>query len=279
MKRKLSLPIITLVVGILLLLPVIGCSSGSSVNAENVATRAAEAMLNLKTYQLAMDMSLNMAGTISGEAGDINLSANAEGNLDLNAKALAMDVTMSVTGTGGEENIDESLKTSSYIVDNTMYTGYSDGTGAMTWQSQEAPTSMWDQQDQMAQKMKIMQSAQIKYLKSEKVDGLSCYVVELEPDVNTLWETIMAQLSSGEQGLGTLDLQNAVKSMTVKYWFTRDNLFLKKAYVIMVVQMTGEQFGGTAEETMDLTLDVTVTFDKFNQTVAITVPAEATVGQ
>ncbi len=279
MKTK-AFYVITALLLIILLTPAVSCSQGGvqepaaqEISAANVADRVQEASKNLKTYHLDMEMTMGMKGVVNGESGDINMSAKSDGAVDLVVKKMGMEMAMSMKGKGGDTTIDEVMKLSTYIIDNMMYTGTTDAQGKTQWQRKQAPSSTW--QNQVDQQIKLLKSSKILYLKSEKVQGVPCYVVELDPDLDTLWGIMMQQSALSQTGMDIPNMKDAVKKVTYKYWLNKDTLFMTKGYGYVEMELTAAQLGQGNTGQLKMVVELTIDFNKLNESVDITLPAGA----
>jgi len=271
---------------VILIATMTGCKSGTTggtaadtVTVDNITSRVQEATPNLKTYVVNMDMTMGMKGEIGGEAGDITLSVAAEGSVDMEQRKMGMNMTLDMSGTGGDQQIDETMNALTYIVGDMMYVGTAAEGGDVQWQSQIAPVSTWDQQNQLELQLKLFEGSQITSLRQETVDGVACYRVEISPDLATLWDMVGQQFGDATSGVDVADLKDTIKTVSVRYWFAKDNLFMKKGFVHMEMQLTAAQLGEEGPGSLDMTIEITMDFSKHNQPVTITVPAEATAQQ
>lgn len=262
-----------------LLISTLSCKGTESTNAggvtvQNVAERVQGALLQLNSYETEMEMTMNLDGVVDGESGKIDLTAKANGAADMAARKMWMDMAMSMKGKGGTETIDEVNKISTYIDGDITYVGTTDSTGKMSWQHQTTPSSTWEQKQQIDQFMSLLDNSEIKYLKSEKVQGTQCYLVELDPDLNVLWNLIGQQMGQYTSDMGVDNIGSAVKKVTVKYWFAQDTLFFRKIYINMDMELSAEQMGGTEGQVTVLS-EITLDISKHNTSINIKVPEEA----
>jgi hypothetical protein len=264
---------------LILLISMLSCSSGNSnsngITAENVGGKVQTALQSLRSYEMEMEIALNAEGEAEGQALTMKMSGKANGAVDLDAKKSGVEMALIVTGKSGTEKIDQTTKTSTYIIEDTTYVGTSDENGKVTWQTQPTTSNAWEQQQQTEQLLTLLDSSNIKYLKSEKVQGTQCYLIELEPDPEALLNTVMNQMNGSSSGTDSGLPSDAVKKVTVKYWFAQDSLFLRKAYVLMEMQLNAEDLGAK-EGNLTYVIELTMDFNKFNSGVNIILPAEAT---
>ncbi|MEW6033465.1 MAG: DUF6612 family protein, partial [Chloroflexota bacterium] len=200
MRRKACAVLTSLLVMALLVASAVGggCKKepASDLTVENVVARTAQAALNLKSYVFDLEMAMHMAGVVDGEAGDMTVSLKGDGAIDLKDREMGVELVMSMKGKAGDETLDETMEIATYIVGDMAYQGTADEEGEMHWQSQAVPSGTWNQM-QVEQQMELLEKSKVKLLKAEKVGSIQCYVVELEPDLGALWETVMQQPAMG----------------------------------------------------------------------------------
>src|SRR3989304_1143307 len=147
----------------------------------------------------------------------------------------------------------------SYIVGDRQYVGTADEGGEMEWVSQSVPSNAWEKQPVDLQ-VELLKNSKIKFLKSERVNSVQSYVVEIDPNLEMLFETVMQQPGIEEFPLSPQQMKDATKKLTVKYWFAKDTFFLKKAYVYWEMALTPEMLGAE-EGHLDLIVELTMDID------------------
>ena len=283
MKKKHLVVLIGLLVISMVLLPVIGCDgddssgdsdgTGQNVTKENVTELVREALIGLNTYEIEMELTMNIEGEVGDEKGEVTISVKADGAMDLAAKRSRTDMAMSLKMRAEGESMDENMRMSAYIIDDTYYLGTSEGSGSMRWDTQSAPSYLWDQQEQTNQLLTLLENSNISYLKTEKVQGVQCYLIEVDADLDTLWDFVLGQSGEFTQGMGLDFMEGSLKKVTVKYWFDRDTLFFRKIYVYIDMELDEEQLGEEGE--IRFITEMTTDFHKHNSSVDITLPEEA----
>jgi hypothetical protein len=172
--------------------------------------------------------------------------------------------------------MDESARMTAYIVDDMYYVGTADSSGSMIWDSQSAPSSIWEQQEQTQQFMDLLEGSKVNSLKTEKVDGIPCYLVEIVPDLETLWKLVLGQSGDFTTDVDIDLLGGSLKKVNVKYWFDQDTMFFNKIYVYLDMELDEEQLGEEGE--IRFITEMTMAFQEHNASVDITVPEEALTG-
>lgn len=122
--------------------------------------------------------------------------------------------------------------------------------------------------------------AEVKVLASETIEGIHCYVLQLMPDMEQLWQTVMQQAQvAGEEILPEVDetfLEEVFHSLSVKQWIAKDTYFLTKAEIDMAMELTPEAMGYPEEEgEMAMDISISLLAYNYNQSISIELPPEA----
>jgi hypothetical protein len=256
-----------------------GCSSDNSdfkdISVQDFGARVQENLPNLNSYETELEMSFDMEGVIGDQSTTATMSITATGATDLAAKKTRMDMSMQVKGTSGSENIDQTSRILAYIIEDTSYVGTSDAGEKMNWSHKAVSSTMWEEQLQTEPLMKLLENSKINSLKTETVQGIRCFLVELNPDPSLLWDTLMSQIGESSGGLNSEEMGDSVKKATVKYWFTQDTIFFKKVYISLDMEIDAQTMGAESGE-MRYIIEMNQSFNKHNQNIDIQLPAEAT---
>jgi hypothetical protein len=138
---------------------------------------------------------------------------------------------------------------------------------------------MWQQQDQVEQYIRLLATAvEVDYKGTETVNGIECYVFELEPNMDTLQELLAQETASGMlMDLSGIDLAELYKELSVKEWLAKDNYQLQRTEVKIVMEMSPEDVGATSDAFDKMTIDMNMgmRFYAYNQPFSIELPPEA----
>jgi hypothetical protein len=255
-----------------------GCSNNSDfkdISVQDFGARVHENLPNLNSYETELEMSFNMEGVIDNQSLTTTMTITATRTTDQTAKKTGMDMSMKVKGTAGSDNIDQNERTSIYIIDGTSYVGKSNAEEKMYWSHETATSTMWEEQLQTEQLMKLLDNSKINSLQTETIQGVRCFLLELNPDLTSLWDTISSQIGESSSGTNNENMANFVKKATVKYWFTQDKLFFKKVYIHLDMEMDAEALEADSGS-IHYTIEMNQFFNKHNQKLDIHLPPEAT---
>jgi len=230
-----------------------------------------ESLDNIRTYQFDMDMTMDMAGEAEGEAFEASMIMDGSGTLDLDNKQMRMDMTMSMAVTG-EDEIEMAMEM--YLIGDMMYMMMEIPEVEPMWIKSEMPEGTWEAMSQVEPQIELLEVAQVEVIGSERVGGIDCYVLEVTPDMEQLWQLIMQQAEmAGEMPPFTEEM---FRSFSVKQWVAKDIYFLTKVEINMAMELTPEAMGFPEEEgvvTMDIAMNLLAY--SYNQPVSIVLPPEA----
>jgi outer membrane lipoprotein-sorting protein len=273
-KKMVSLSLVLIMV-----LSFIACEKEPS--AQEIIDGVMESFDNIKTYQFELDMTMEATGKAEGESPEHTVMMNNRGTLDLENMQMQIDLSV---GSG-----DEMIRVESYIIDGMMYIRpeaimpEAPGEKSM-WMKQEAPIEVWERMSASSgieNYKELLRTAQVEVTGSEKVEGVDCYVLQLNPEMAELYQTAMDPVGGIGQA-GMLPpvpeelLEEMFNSFSVKQWIAKDTHFLMKAEVDMTIESTPELVDYLGEEG-ETSLDITINFRayNYNQPVTIELPPEA----
>jgi hypothetical protein len=146
------------------------------------------------------------------------------------------------------------------------------------WIKSEMPEGYWEEMSQVQTQIELLEVAQVEVIGSERIGGIDCYVLQVTPDLEQLWQMVMQQAEmAGEMPDVTGELlQEMFRSFSVEQWVAKDTYFLAKVEIDMAMELTPEAMGFPGEEgimTMDIAMSI-LTYN-YNQPVSIVLPPEA----
>ena len=245
------------------------------LSAQEISSGVIESLDDIRTYQFDIDMTMDMAGEVEGEAIEGTMTMDGSGTLDLENSKMRTDMAMNIVMA---EQLQMEMGMEMYLIGDMMYM-LTDipGMGPM-WTKMEMPAGYWEKANQIESQTILLETAQVEVIGSEKVGGVDCYVLQLTPDMEQLWQTIMQQVEVTGEVPGVTEelLQEMFQSFSVKQWVDKDTYFLTKADVDMTIELTSEAMGLLEEEgiiTMDITMKLLA--HNYNEPVSIELPPEA----
>jgi hypothetical protein len=236
---------------------------------QEIVAGVIESLPDIKTYRFKVDVTIGV--TAEAEAFEMTMVTDSIGVLDLEDGKLRVGTTMSVVMPGEDET---EMEVETYLIDDMIYMGGEvPGIGTM-WVKSEMPEGIWEQVNQVEPQIELLEAAQVEVIGSERVGGVDCYVLEITPDMEQVWQLVIQQAEMvGEMPAFSEEM---FRSFSVKQWVEKDTYFLRKANIDVAMELTPETMGLSEEEgvmTMDIVMDLLV-YD-YNQSVSIELPPEA----
>jgi hypothetical protein len=255
-----------------------GCAEkGETLTAEQVdqiVIDAVNAVAEAETYKFDMGMFMTMAVVGGTDPGTMTMGANTTGAIDnVNQEMqMVMDETMNVPQQGEQQ-----MQVEMYIANDWIYAKTSIGE---QWMKTELTPEMWQTQKQAEQQIELLKTAKkVRFLGSEVVDGIQCYVFDIIPDMEKLVDYLNQEQSMVGVGLDIAKLAElfANMSISIKEWVAEDTLLLTKTTAHMFVEVSPEDVGATEEDFEKMTIDMSVEVlaHDYNQPVSIELPPEA----
>jgi hypothetical protein len=243
--------------------------------AQEIVDGVIESLQDTRTYQFDMDMTMDIVAEVEGETDEMTVVMSGSGALDLENRQMMMDTTTSIAMPGLEMEMGMEL----YLIGDMMYMLIESPLWGATWSKLEMPEGTWEEMNQVEPQIELLEVAQVEVIGSERVGGVDCYVLDITPDMEQLWQMVMQQAElTGEPMPDVAEefIQEMFRSFSVKQWVAKDTYFLAKVELDIAVELTPEAMGFPEEEgvmTMDIAISL-LAYD-YNQPVSIELPPEA----
>ena len=271
--------IVAISLALVMVLSFAACGGGDSLLAQEIVDGAMEAAGDMRTCQMDMDMFMDMYGETMGESFNMTMDVAASGAMDIENNQMQMDMSVNMDMLGEAMN---DIEMEMYLIGNTMYTMTDIPFMGATWTKSEMPGGTWEETAEQwggpNTYVGLLELAEIKVTGSEIVNGVDCYVVEVTPDMEKLWELAgqQTELTGGMPDIDEEFLDEAFKNYSVKEWIAKDTYLLVKAEIEMAMEFDPEAMGipgGDGDIAMDMTMSMLL-YD-YNQPVSIELPPEA----
>jgi len=271
--------ILALSLVLVMALSFIACEGEDLPSAQDIVDNYIQALEDVRTGEFDMEMTMDIDGEEEGESIAANMEMDASGVLDIENNQLQMAMNLALTG---EEDME--VEAEMYLVDNTFYI-LTDmlGMGPM-WmklemsEMEELPEEYLEQADLLELPIELLEAFEVEVTGSEKVDGIECYVLEINPDMEQLWQMFetteleMADIPEDFEG----HLDEMFRSFSVRQWIAKDTYLLTKQEIEMTMEFTPETMGFPEEEgEAAIDLFITLLFYDYNQPVSIELPPGA----
>lgn len=269
---KLLIAVISLV--ILLSFPLLGCQTAivetitSPPSVEEIVENAVDYLTNITTLEFDVDLTVDIAGEENGETVDASMVSKITGAVNVISKDGKVEMSVTIDSPG-EATIEADMDM--YFVDDTMYTLMEIPTlgNISMWVKSDIPPEMHGQMTQVEDQVDLLRLSEVKLIGTETVAGKVCYVLELVPNPDALWEFVSQKMAATGVPVPTLEeetiIRDIARNYSAKQWIAIDNFLLCKAEMDM--EMT------ISDTTMDITM--TLVISDYNQPVSIELPPEA----
>jgi len=269
----------------LLLVSLVACGGGEGEAgpAEEIADAAMAAYSGQDTYQFDMDMTVEMDVTGVDETVEGTVTVDMNGASDkVNGRTYTNMQTSTDPSTAMEGDVEM------YNMDDWVYLRTSMPGEPPTWLKWEVclPCGGGEKLDIVGQQVDLLEdSVGVEVIDNDTVDATECYVLEVRPELEKLWEWVQEQVALENQ-LPALDsgLEEVISDFAINQWIAKDTYFILKSTLDMTLTFSSSSSScpscglipalpGESARTYDITATVMV-YD-VNQPVNIELPPEA----
>ncbi len=259
---------------ILLSFPLLGCQTAivetitSPPSVEEIIENVVDYLADITTLEFDMDLAVDIAGEENGETVDASMVSKITGAVNVISRDGKVEMSVTIDSPG-EATIEANMDM--YFIDDTMYTLMEIPTlgNISMWVKSDIPPEMHGQMTQVEDQVDLLMLSEVKLIGTETVAGKVCYVLELVPDPDALWEFVSQKMGATGAPVPTLEeetiIRDIARNYSVKQWIAIDNFLLCKAEMDMEMEIS--------DTTMDITM--TLVISDYNQPVAIELPPEA----
>jgi len=257
---------------LLAVLALVGCgSTETKVSADEVVQDALAAQAGVTSSHVEINLDASAQGKVNGSDLDATLKVAANSDVDWANKKMKAHAGMTI----GYNGMPIQISSDMYAVDNYTYSQTTAFGATDNWTKSSLPMDFWFSQDQDSQQFidSILQSTEAESLPDQKVNGVSCYVLQLKPDIAAIQEMLTDQAGIDEE---IPDIDSLVESLSIKVWVAKDTSYVTKIEIELSASVPSEVMGGAAgEEGLDISLTVTMQMTDVNEAVSIELPADA----
>ena len=250
-------------------------------SAQEIVDGVFESPDDISTYQFDMDMTMDATGEAEGEAFEMNMVMGFSGAVDLENRQMKANIAIDMAVTGEDEM---GIEMAIYLIDDMLYMMTEVPEVGPVWMKQEISEGDWEEMSEGVKitesQLELLESAEVTVLASETIEGIDCYVLQLTPDMDQLWQTVMEQAQvAGEEILPEVEeafLGEVFRNYSVKQWIAKDTYLLTKAEIAMTVELTPAAMGYPEEEG-EMTIDISISLLVYdhNQPISIMLPPAA----
>jgi hypothetical protein len=204
LKRRIKMweKILTIPLVLVLFLSFTACAGEPS--AQEIIDSAIESFNDIKTYQFELDMTMYVVGEAEGEAHEQTMTMDNSGTLDLENVQMEADLNMKTNIVAPQEE-EIVMGVEMCIIDGMMYAKPEAPEEEPTWMKSELPSVAWEVQKGLSgleNYNELLATAKVEVTGSEKVKGVDCYVLDVTPDLEQLYQTAINPAgASGTEGM------------------------------------------------------------------------------
>jgi len=259
-----------------------GGGGGESGPADEVADAAVAAYADLDTYQFDMDMTVEMHVTAADGTVESTLMVSMSGASDRANERKYTSMQISTDPTSNMEGCVEL-----YYIGDQVYMKTSNPGEPPTWLKWGVCLSCGagEKLDVVGRQMDLLKDpADVEIIDNDTVDATECYVLEVKPDPEKLWEWVKDQIALENQ-LPTLsvDIEDVITDFAIDQWIAKDTHLLIKSTLDMTLTFSSyiscpscgliPVLPGESSRTYGIT--ATLMLYDVNQPVSIELPPEA----
>jgi hypothetical protein len=228
----------------------------------------------IRTYQYDINGTIDMTFEVEGEVSESTFAESYSYTVDVENRQARIDVTM--TTITGQPDITEGVEV--YVIDGMAYLKLETPGEEPTWVKEEVSEDWleeWQESGEMgmvyyADSIEILEAAQVEVIGSENVSGIDCYVLEVTPALQKLWQIYSHLVYQEASDVTEEYIQEVIRSFSVEYWVAKDTYFLMKAEIEIATELPPETPGPTKFD-----ISMVLLAYNYNQPVSIALPPEA----
>ncbi|MFC1903086.1 hypothetical protein ACFLX4_03360 [Chloroflexota bacterium] len=231
----------------------------------------------VETVKFDMNTTTKMEMIGGPQPDGATMMGNGSGAIDSTNRKMQMIMDMDIDVPGKAK---KSMPMESYLVDGWMHIKVSVEEKGAQWMKVQLPAEMWDSQSQIIQQIEFLETAkEVNFMGIEGVNGTDCYIVEIVPSAEALDEMLSQIQMPDIEGadLSQFSFADMIKDMSFKQWIAEDGYLIMKSETHVVMEISPEDVGASAEEFQKITADQSsvMVFYDYNEPVSIELPAEA----
>jgi hypothetical protein len=253
-----------------------GCESLPQEEIDQIVAGALNAGYDTVSFEITLPMTVEVKGGDSPGKMTSDMGGNGVYDVVNQTMWLNMGIDIEVPDVGSQE-----ITAEVYVLDDWMYVGVEIPDVGKKWLKMAMTDEVWQQQNEVDNYVALLATAvEVKYKGTDTVNGVECYVFEIDPDMGVLSDLLVTQTSAVGMGMVDLsgfDMGKLYKKLSVKEWVAKDSYRLQRVEIDMVMEMSPVEAGYSGGEFDKMVMDIGVTmrFFGYDQPVSVTLPPEA----
>lgn len=248
-----------------------GCIFFGGASAEEIKASTLSSVDSGEISSYMFDMTVTAITNTDNDGISMSVDSVVRGNgvIDLNNHQMMMDMDMTSSGTLAME-----MNLGVYLMDNIVYmkSTVSDKT---QWMKMDLSSLESDSEtyNHLGSQLDLLEQGDVELLDDETINGVECHVLQVTPDIQTLYDTLLNQQSMGSMSSSSIplpyDVSEMMKSFSMKCWIAKDTEYMMKMYASISMDMSVESVSST------LDMEMTIEFSNYNLPVYISLPPGA----
>jgi hypothetical protein len=244
--------------------------SQNDLTQEEIREKVLAVIGDIRTYSFTMILDINLTGQNQKA---INQHTEINGAMDKTNQKL--HISMDLSQQSGNDRVKGATSTAEiYVAGESMYVK-SGASASGTWQKQPASAEIWQEQDIISQQKKLLETAEMELTGIATLKDKQCYLLEIHPDEEALWETVRQKLTAGQLPQG-VDLNEIMREISMKTWIDRGTFLPLRVQESITLVMRPEELGLTASDgasAMNVKMDFDLLAFDYNQPLNLEPPA------
>jgi hypothetical protein len=270
-------------------------SSLAGIPAENLNQQQLQQMLsdsvtnykNLNTYKfdVATDITTKVTGGSNPWGMTLNTKMGGGTNIASEQTQMKLDMSMAMVGLG-QNGENQSLTYDMYAMPDWLYLNmFMPGMSAQ-WMKVRMSSTLKDKLnlntvDQQMESLNL--PTKIEYLRTEKVDGIDCYVLSISPSEDELVRLLGKQAASSEKvdWQKIINDSGAFKNFSFLCYVAKDTSLIMRMVMNMTIELSAAEAGAETSDfdKMQMNLVMDMKLYDHNKPYSITLPDEAASAQ
>jgi len=252
-----------------------GRDQPQDASAEEIRQSALAAAEDAQTLRFDTTLSVKLR-TKGPQRVDLTVSAVTSGQIDNVARLMESEMTSTMAlppEAGGRQQ----TSVTSYVVDDVLYARTATPGQSERWSSQRLQEQGWEDLNQLGHEAEMLRTAQIELLRSDRLRGVDCYVLQLTPDTSSLRQKL-ARLPGLEElpADAASELDDMIQRFSSRVWVAQDTFHLLRDETAFTIVLDAEALGPSSGQEGEVTLDAEMRteFKGHDQPVSIELPPE-----
>ncbi|MHC1628855.1 MAG: DUF6612 family protein [Candidatus Nezhaarchaeales archaeon] len=241
MKAKVVVPIVVVIVAVIACVVFLCMPMPTTVNAQEVVNNAIAALKGVNSCSMV----INMTMTIEVQGQKMDVGMDMYGLVDYADREMYIDMSMSMSGLPQTPQAVPGRMEIYILRNQTMYVAlYMPGEEAR-WIKSYIPDEEWNRMFTPINTSftELAQASQLKYVGTETVSGVECYVIEFKPTPEELAEYVQSIMGPQAPQTGmpyniSQIIKEGLKEFTVKMWISKNDYTVRKQDISMKLSMT-----------------------------------------